>query len=95
MRDGIAKAKVVAVARAVLFRRVRTVLIRTHGAGLIAHTLNFDYEVRRAKEALGELPNSNADHEMRDLALHIIKKKTGRFDPKNSTIVAMRRCSSS
>jgi DNA end-binding protein Ku len=42
MRDGIAKAKVAAVARTVLFRRVRSVLIRAHGVGLIAHTLNFD-----------------------------------------------------
>jgi DNA end-binding protein Ku len=81
MRDG-AKTKVAAVARAVLFRRVRSVLIRAHGAGLIAHTLNFDYEVRRDEEAFGELPNSRADHEMIDLALHIIKKKAGRFDPK-------------
>jgi DNA end-binding protein Ku len=82
MRDGIAKAKVAAVARTVLFRRVRSVLIRAHGAGLIAHTLNFDYEVRRAEEAFGELPASKADNEMLDLALHIIKKKAGPFDPK-------------
>jgi DNA end-binding protein Ku len=82
MRDGIAKARVTAVARAVLFRCVRSVLIRAHGAGLIAHTLNFDYEVRRAEEAFGELHASNADHEMLDLALHIIEKKAGRFDPK-------------
>jgi DNA end-binding protein Ku len=59
MRDGIAKAKVAAVARTVLFRRVRSVLIRAHGAGLIAHTLNFDYEVRQAEEAFGERPASN------------------------------------
>jgi DNA end-binding protein Ku len=82
MRDGIAKARVTAVARAVLFRHVRSVLIRAHRAGLIAHTLNFDYEVRRAEEAFGELHASNADHEMLDLALHIIEKKAGRFDPK-------------
>jgi DNA end-binding protein Ku len=38
--------------------------------------------VRRAEEAFGELPDSKADHEMLDLALHIIKKKAGAFDPK-------------
>jgi DNA end-binding protein Ku len=65
----------------VLFRRVRSVLIRAHGEGLIAHTLNFDYEVRSAEEAFGELPDAKADDEMLDLALHIIKKKAGRFDP--------------
>jgi DNA end-binding protein Ku len=81
IRDGIAKAQVAAVARTVLFRRVRSVLIRAHGDGLIAHTLNFDYEVRPAEEAFGELPTAKADDEMLDLALHIIKKKAGRFDP--------------
>jgi DNA end-binding protein Ku len=40
IRDGIAQANVAAVARTVLFRRVRSVLIRAHGGGLIAHTLN-------------------------------------------------------
>src|SRR6266480_257593 len=63
------------------FRRVRSVLIWAHGEGLIAHTLNFDYEVRSAEEAFSELPDAKTDDEMLDLALHIIKKKAGRFDP--------------
>jgi DNA end-binding protein Ku len=82
IRNSIAAANVVAIARTVLFRRVRSVLIRAHGDGLIAHTLNFDYEVRSADEAFKELPAAKADGEMLDLALHIIKKKAGRFDPK-------------
>jgi DNA end-binding protein Ku len=81
IRDGMAAADVVAVARTVLFRRVRSVLIRAHGQGLIASTLNFDYEVRSADEAFGELPAAKAEEEMLELALHIIKKKAGRFDP--------------
>jgi DNA end-binding protein Ku len=80
IRDGMAAASVVAVARTVLFRRVRSVLIRAHGDGLIANTLNFDYEVRSADEAFSELPAAEPDEEMLDLALHIIKK-AGRFDP--------------
>src|SRR5690242_16626589 len=77
----MAAANVVAVARTVLFRRVRSVLLRAHGQGLIANTLNFDYEVRSADEAFHELPAAKADQEMLDLALHIIKKKAGQFDP--------------
>jgi hypothetical protein len=46
-----------------------------------AHTLNFDYEVRPGDEAFEELPGTQADEEMLDLAMHIIKKKAGRFDP--------------
>lgn len=81
IRDTLAGADVVAIARTVLFRRVRSVLIRAHGGGLIAHTLNFEYEVRSAEEAFGELPDTKTDDEMLDLALHIINKKAGRFDP--------------
>ena len=81
IRDTMAAADVVAIARTVLFRRVRSVLIRAHRDGLIAHTLNFDYEVRSAEEAFSDLPDAKADDEMLELALHIIKKKAGRFDP--------------
>jgi DNA end-binding protein Ku len=81
IRDTMAAADVVAIARTVLFRRVREVLIRAHRDGLIAHTLNFDYEVRSAEEAFSDLPDAKADDEMLELALHIIKRKAGRFDP--------------
>jgi len=81
IRDGMARANVVAVARTVLFRRMRSVLVRAHGKGLIAHTLNFDYEVRSAEEAFRDVTASKADEEMLDLALHIIRQKKGRFDP--------------
>ena len=37
--------------------------------------------MRSAEEAFSELPDTKADDEMLDLALHIIKKKAGRFDP--------------
>jgi DNA end-binding protein Ku len=81
IRDGMARANVVAVARTVLFRRMRSVLVRAHGKGLIAHTLNFDYEMRSAEEAFRDVTASKADEEMLDLALHIIRQKKGRFDP--------------
>lgn len=57
-------------------------LIRAHNKGLIATTLNFDYEVRSADEAFSELPAAEVDKEMLDLALHIIRTKKGRFDPR-------------
>jgi DNA end-binding protein Ku len=54
LRDGMRQAKGAALARTVLFRRLRTVLIRPHGNGLIGTTLNFDYEVRSSEEAFEE-----------------------------------------
>jgi len=75
------KANVVAIARAVLFRRMRTVLIRPYDRGLIATTLNFDYEVRSAKAAFQDIPKLKIEGEMLDLARHIINTKRGEFDP--------------
>jgi DNA end-binding protein Ku len=70
-------------AQTVLFRRVRTVLVRAYGAGLIAATLNFDYEVRAADEAFQDIADAKIDKEMLDLAKHIIATKRGSFDPKS------------
>ena len=77
------QAKVAALARTVLFRRLRTVLIRPHGNGLIGTTLNFDYEVRSSEEAFDELPELKIEGEMLELAKHIINTKKGSFDAKS------------
>jgi DNA end-binding protein Ku len=81
LRDGMKKSKVAAIARTVLFRRMRTVLIRPHGKGLIATTLNYDYEVRSSKKAFEDMPKMKIEGEMLDLAKHIISTKRGEFDP--------------
>ncbi|MCJ8056170.1 Ku protein [Shinella curvata] len=82
IREGMKATKVAAIAETVLFRRVRTLLIRPEGDGLIATTLNYDYEVRSAEEAFSEIPALKLKGEMLELAEHIIKTKSGRFDPK-------------
>ncbi len=80
LREGMKKAKVAAIARTVLFRRLRTVLIRPHGNGLIASTLNFDYEVRSSQEAFEDQPDIKSDPELLEIAELIIDKKKGTFD---------------
>jgi DNA end-binding protein Ku len=82
IRDGMERAKVAALAQTVLFRRVRTLLIRPEGAGFIANTLNFDYEVRSAERAFADIPKIEIKGEMLDLAEHIIDTKRGDFDPQ-------------
>jgi DNA end-binding protein Ku len=82
LREGMRRQKVAALARAVLFRRVRTLLLRAQGPGLVANTLNFDYEVRAADEVFEDLPDIKVEGEMLDLAKHIIETKAGDFDPR-------------
>lgn len=81
LREGMEREGVAALARTVLFRRLRTVMFRPHGAGLIANTLNFDYEVRSAERAFADIPDLKIEGEMLELAEHIINTKLGDFDP--------------
>src|SRR5690606_5622454 len=81
IRAGMEKREVAAVARAVLFRRVRSVLLRPSGSGLFANTLRFDYEVRPAEAAFKSIPALKIKGEMLDLAKHILSAKAGEFDP--------------
>jgi DNA end-binding protein Ku len=81
IREAMRARGAAALARAVLFRRCRTVLIRAQGPGLVANTLNFDYEVRAARRAFARIPDREIDDEMLDLARHIIATKSRPFDP--------------
>src|SRR5690606_19596879 len=81
IREGMRKKKVAALARAVLFRRVRTVLIQPRGCGFLADTLHFDYEVVPAETAFKTVPDLRIKGEMLELARHIIDTKRGSFDP--------------
>src|SRR5690606_23473336 len=44
--------------------------------------LNFDYEVRSAKEAFDGIAKRKIDTEMLELAQHILKTKAGKFAPE-------------
>jgi DNA end-binding protein Ku len=81
IREALRDRKAAAIAHAVLFRRLRPVLIRAHHKGLIATTLNFDYEVRSASEAFSDIKKRKIEPEMLELAKHILKTKAGKFDP--------------
>jgi len=81
LREGMSETKTAALAQAVLFRRVRTLLITPREAGMMATTLSFDYEVRPAAEAFDDIPALKIKGEMLDLAKHIIETKRGTFDP--------------
>lgn len=82
IREALRKEKAAAIAHTVLFRRVRPVLIRAHRKGLIATTLNFDYEVRSSKQAFKDIPEREIDPEMLELAEHILTTKAGKFEPR-------------
>ncbi|MBN9059944.1 non-homologous end joining protein Ku [Kaistia sp. MMO-174] len=81
IRDGMRGSGAAAIARAVLFRKMRSVLIRPDAEGLVATTLSFDYAIRPAREAFDPIPKLKIEGEMLQLAKHIIDTKRGTFEP--------------
>src|SRR5262249_29484008 len=82
IREGLKRSAVAAVAQAVLFRRVHSLLLRAHGPGLIATMLHYYYQGRSAEDAFDEIPRLSIKKEMLELAKHIITTKSGEYDPK-------------
>lgn len=80
--EGLRSQNVAALACAVLFRRVRTVLLRAHDATLLASTLHFGYELRAPGGVFDAIGTVKVTDEMLSLARHIIATKQGRFDPQ-------------
>ena len=81
IREAMAKEDLVGVARAVLYRRERLLMLSPRGKGLMATTLRYKNEVRDEKTYLGDIPKTKIEPDMLDLAVHILKTKHTKFDP--------------
>lgn len=81
---GMKEAGVAAIAQTVIFRRLRSFLLRPQENGFIATSLNFEYEVRDTQEAFSEVPDIKSDPELIELAQHIIVTKRGSFNPEDN-----------
>ncbi|MEX0807247.1 MAG: Ku protein [Dongiaceae bacterium] len=81
IRDAMDKEKKAGIARVVMARRERMVLLEPLGKGILATTLRYPYEMRDEESLFDSIPNVKVGAEMRDLAAHIIKKMSGPFKP--------------
>ncbi|HEY5818663.1 MAG TPA: Ku protein [Mesorhizobium sp.] len=81
IREAMAQKKMAGLARIVLYRRERPVLIEPFDKGMLLTTLRYDKTVVAAADVFGELKKVSIDGDMIDLATHIIEKKTATFDP--------------
>lgn len=82
VRDALKKSKKVAIGQVIIANRERIVALKACGKGLILETLRYNYEVRKAEEYFGEIkPNEEPNDDQLDLALELIKRKAGKFDP--------------
>jgi len=73
----------VALGRLVLSKRERVIALEPYDKGLLATTLRYPYEVRKAEDYFCDLPELTIAPGMLALAEHIVDVKAGEFDPTN------------
>jgi DNA end-binding protein Ku len=81
IREAMRSEKMVGIARVVLFRRERLLMLEPRAKGLVGFSLHYANEVNQESGYFEEIPDIDIPAEMLDLAKHIIKKMTGKFDP--------------
>ena len=81
IRDAMREKEMVGLARVVISRREHMILLEPLDKGLLGTTLRFPYEVRDEKPYFEDIPDVKLPTEMRELAAHIVEKKTGHFNP--------------
>jgi DNA end-binding protein Ku len=81
IRDAMRAEKVVGLARVVLFRRERILMLEPRAKGIVATSLHFANEVHAASGYFDEIPDLDLPKQMLELATHIIDKMSGHFEP--------------
>jgi len=81
IRDAMRTEKMVGLARVVLFRRERLMMLEPRDKGIVATSLHYANEVHAANAYFEEIPDLSLPKEMLELAKHIIEKMTGEFQP--------------
>jgi DNA end-binding protein Ku len=81
IREAMRKEELVGLARVVIYRRERLLLLAPRGKGLMATALRYKAEVRAEKNYFDEVENIKVPADMLKLAVQILESKKGRFDP--------------
>lgn len=76
------KKKMAGLAKIVLFRRERPVVIEPFGKGMLLTTLRYDATVRKPETILGEVDTGKTDPELLKMATKFIDGHMTKFDPK-------------
>jgi DNA end-binding protein Ku len=82
IRDAMRAEKMVGLARVVLFRRERIVMLEPRDKGITVTSLHYANEVHQAAGYFDEIPALELPKQMLELATHIIEKMTGKFEPE-------------
>lgn len=81
LREAIEKTGMVALTRVVIAQRERTVALRPVAGGIVAQTLNEERDLNPAEPLFADVNGIRTDPEMVKLAVQLIERQTGRYDP--------------
>ena len=81
IRDAMRDKGKAAVARVVIARRERVVLLEPLGKGIMATVLRYANEVRDEQPYFEDIPDMDLPAETRQLAGHIIETRSAQFEP--------------
>ena len=81
IRQALADKKMAGLARIVLWRRERPVVIEPFEKGMLLTTLRYDKTVRQPDEVFDDIGEPKLDKKMIDLATRLVAKKDAKFDP--------------
>lgn len=81
IRKAMEKENLVGLARVVMYRRERLLMLEPRGKGIAATALRYREEVRDEEDYFEDIPSTRTSSDMMDLAVHILKSKVTKFDP--------------
>jgi DNA end-binding protein Ku len=81
IREAMRGKEMAALARIVIAKRERVMMLQPWERGILGVSLRYAYELRDTKEYFSEIPDLNVPKDMRQLAEHILETKTAEFEP--------------
>ena len=82
IREAMKEEDLVGIARVVLYRRERILMLQPRGKGVMATALRYRTEVRDEADYFDDIPATKVPADMLKLAIHILDSKKAHFDPK-------------
>jgi DNA end-binding protein Ku len=81
LREAIEKTGKLALTRVVIAQRERTLALRVVAGGVAAHTLSEERDLNDSKALFEDAADIKPDAEMVALAVELIKRQSGKYDP--------------
>ena len=82
IRDAMRKKEMVGIARVVMARRERVMMLEPFGKGIMGTNLLYPYEIRGEDAVFEDIPDMKLPDQMIGLAEDIIDRMSGKFEPE-------------